>query len=114
MPGIAIDPDSGHPILKNKIGGLSGPAVKPIALRCVWEISQTVKIPVIGVGGIMNGKDTLEMIMAGASAVEIGTAVYYRGVHVFKDICKELEALMDKHGFRTIKDFQGKAHLSET
>ena len=84
--GMAIDIVARAPILANKVGGVSGPALKPIALRCVYEIYDTVKIPIIGTGGATFGKDALEMIMAGATAVGIGTGVYYRGIGVFKKV----------------------------
>ncbi|MBW1752554.1 MAG: dihydroorotate dehydrogenase, partial [Deltaproteobacteria bacterium] len=74
ITGMAIDIESRRPKLANITGGLSGPAIKPIALRMVWQVAQSVKIPVIGVGGIMNAKDALEFMIAGAAAVQIGTA----------------------------------------
>jgi dihydroorotate dehydrogenase (NAD+) catalytic subunit len=74
ITGMAIDIESRRPKLANTTGGLSGPAIKPIALRMVWQVAQSVKIPVIGVGGIMNAKDALEFLIAGAVAVQIGTA----------------------------------------
>ncbi|MFA5147734.1 MAG: dihydroorotate dehydrogenase [Candidatus Omnitrophota bacterium] len=74
--GMAIDIDSRMPVLGNVVGGLSGPAIKPIALRMVWETSRKVRIPVIGIGGIMDYKDALEFIIAGASAVQVGTATF--------------------------------------
>ncbi|MEX0616585.1 MAG: dihydroorotate dehydrogenase [Candidatus Woykebacteria bacterium] len=109
MPGIVIDIESGQPILTNKIGGLSGPALKPIALRCVWEIASSVKIPVIGAGGVTNGNDAIEMMMAGARAVEVGTAVYYRGIGVFGLISREIEDFMKSHNYQKLEDFRGKA-----
>lgn len=72
--GMAIDIDSRMPVLGNIVGGLSGPAIKPVALRMVWETSKKVKVPIIGIGGIMDYKDALEFIIAGASAVQVGTA----------------------------------------
>lgn len=74
ITGMAIDLETRRPKLANITGGLSGPAIKPIALRMVWQVAQSVKIPVIGVGGIMNAKDALEFLIAGAAAVQIGTA----------------------------------------
>jgi dihydroorotate dehydrogenase (NAD+) catalytic subunit len=74
ITGMAIDIESRRPKLANITGGLSGPAIKPIALRMVWQVAQSVKIPVIGVGGIMNATDALEFMIAGAAAVQIGTA----------------------------------------
>lgn len=110
VAGMLIDVHAGRPILANRTGGLSGPAIKPIALRCVYEITQKVRIPVIGVGGITTGKDALEMIMAGATAVGVGSAVYYRGLQAFNLIQKELADLMQKLGYRSIEEVQGIAH----
>ena len=84
VSGMMIDIDARKPVLSNKIGGVSGPALKPIAVRCVYEIYETVKIPIIGTGGVTYGKDAIEMTMAGATAVGIGTGVYYRGIDVFR------------------------------
>jgi dihydroorotate dehydrogenase (NAD+) catalytic subunit len=107
---MLIDADAGKPILTNKIGGISGPAVKPIALRCVYQIYQSVKIPIIGMGGITTGKDAIEMIMAGASAIGIGSGIYYRGLNIFKKVLKEIKEFMQKHNYHSLKDFQGIAH----
>ena len=73
---MAVDPKTMKPKLSTVTGGLSGPAIKPVALRMVWQTARAVKIPVIGMGGIMNGDDALEFIMAGAVAVQIGTATF--------------------------------------
>jgi dihydroorotate dehydrogenase (NAD+) catalytic subunit len=107
MPGMVIDLESGRPILTNRIGGMSGPMIKPLAVRCVWDICKVVKVPVIGIGGITSGEDAAEMIMAGAKAVGIGTAVYYRGIDVFGKVSKELENFMKKHGYKKLEDFRG-------
>jgi len=74
LTGMAIDINSRRPILANITGGLSGPAIKPVALRMVWQVSRAVKVPLIGIGGIMNATDALEFILAGASAIQVGTA----------------------------------------
>ncbi len=108
--GMAIDVDARKPVLANKIGGISGPALKPIAVRCVYEIYETVKIPIIGTGGVTYGKDALEMIMAGATAVGIGTGVYYRGIKVFKEVCNEMVAWMRKNKVKNLGDIRGVAH----
>jgi dihydroorotate dehydrogenase (NAD+) catalytic subunit len=107
---MLIDAESGKPILSNKIGGLSGPAIRPIALRCVFQIYQSVKIPIIGMGGITTGKDAIEMIMAGASAVGIGSGLYYRGLNIFKKVLREMKEFMQKNNYRSINDFKGIAH----
>lgn len=109
-PGMIIDTKTAKPILANKIGGISGPAIKPIAVRCVYQIYQNVKIPIIGIGGITNGNDAVEMMMAGAQAVQIGSAVYYRGVEVFKKLTEEIEKFMAEEGYSNIKEIIGKAH----
>lgn len=109
-PGMAIDIDAGKPVLANKIGGISGPALKPIALRCVYQIYEAVKIPIIGTGGVTTGKDALEFIMAGATAVGIGTAVYYRGIDAFRKICEEMEQWMKKNKVRSLEQIRGCAH----
>jgi dihydroorotate dehydrogenase (NAD+) catalytic subunit len=109
MPGMVIDARAGRPVLSNRTGGISGAAIKPIALRCVAEIAQNVKVPIIGTGGVMSGMDTAEMIMAGATAVGIGTAVWYRGVEAFNQIKSELETFMEEEGYRNLDEMRGKA-----
>ncbi len=108
--GMVIDIDARKPILANKIGGVSGPALKPIAVRCVYEIYETVKIPIIGTGGVTYGKDALEMVMAGATAVGIGTGIYYRGIDIFRKICNEMIAWMKKNKVKSLNEIRGIAH----
>ena len=108
--GMAIDIDAGKPILANKVGGISGPALKPIAVRCVYEIYEAVKIPIIGTGGVTYGKDAIEMIMAGATAVGIGAGIYYRGIDIFRKICNEMEDWMKKNKSRNLEEIRGLAH----
>lgn len=108
--GMAINIDARKPILSGKAGGLSGPALKPIAIRCVYEIYETVKIPIIGTGGITCGKDAIEMIMAGATAVGIGTGVYYRGIDIFRKVCDEMEDWMKKNKVKGLDEIRGIAH----
>lgn len=110
VAGMKIDVESGEPILTNKVGGLSGPAIKPIALRCIYQIAQAIKIPIIGLGGVTTGEDAVEMIMAGATAVGVGSAVYYRGLNVFSKIREEMKDLMKKLNYQSIQDFQAIAH----
>ena len=109
-PGMLIDIECGKPILANKVGGLSGPAIHPIAIAKIFEICSVVKIPVIGMGGIANGKDAIEMMMAGASAVGVGSAVYYRGIKVFEKINQEIKDFMKDHQFQKLSEFKGIAH----
>ena len=108
--GMHINIDARKPVLANKIGGVSGPALKPIAVRCVYEIYETVKIPVIGTGGVTYGKDAIEMIMAGATAVGIGTGIYYRGIGIFKKVCDEITAWMKKNKVKNLGEIRGVAH----
>jgi dihydroorotate dehydrogenase (NAD+) catalytic subunit len=110
MPGMVIDAVSGRPVLSNRVGGISGPALKPIALRCVYEITQAVAVPVIGVGGVTSGVDAAEMIMAGAMAVGVGSAVYYRGVEALGQIRDELATFMAEHGYDRVEEMRGMAH----
>ena len=108
--GMVIDIDARKPILKNKSGGISGPALKPIAVRCVYEIYEAVKIPIIGTGGITYGKDAIEMVMAGATGIGIGTGIFYRGNDVFKKVCDEMEAWMKKNKVKSLDKIRGIAH----
>lgn len=109
VKGMKIDLETARPILANKIGGYSGKAIKPIGVRCVYDIAQHVDIPIIGVGGITTGEDAIEYFMAGASAVQIGSAVYYRGTDVFAQVCNEIESWMNKHGYKKITELIGAA-----
>ncbi len=108
--GMLIDPIARKPILTNKSGGVSGPAVKPVALKCVFDAYAETKLPIIGMGGINNGIDAAEMLMAGASAVGIGTALYYRGADAFRLIADELHDFMKEEGFSSVKEMVGLAH----
>ena len=94
MPGMVLDVAHEKPVLSNKTGGLSGPAIRPIAVRCVWEVYRDVKCPIIGLGGIASGRDAMEFILAGASAIAVGTASFWNpaasGI-VLKELKKEIE-----------------------
>ncbi|MEK6917136.1 MAG: dihydroorotate dehydrogenase, partial [Nanoarchaeota archaeon] len=98
-PGMAIDVNTGKKMLGFGMGGISGPALKPLALRTVYDIYDYVKIPIIGTGGVSNGDDALQMIMAGATAVGIGTAVVTHGINVFSEVCKEMKDIMEKNNY---------------
>lgn len=110
LKAMAISPEAGMPVLANRSGGLSGAATRPVGVRCVYEIYEAVKIPVIGVGGIASGRDALEYIMAGASAVQIGTGVWTDGPEVFGKVNRELLKFMESHGYGTVRDMVGVAH----
>lgn len=109
-PGMIINIEARRPILSFQVGGVTGDALRPIAIRCVYDLYKAVKIPIIGVGGISTGRHAIEMLMAGASAVGIGTAVYYRGIGVFKKVCEEMSLWMQENGFDTIHEIVGAAH----
>jgi len=107
--GLAVDPETWEPRLANRTGGLSGPAIKPIALRMVWEVARAVKIPVVGIGGIASADDAIEFLLVGASAVQVGSAS-------FRDPCAPREVLegMLRYGERrgmNLRDLVGKARL---
>jgi dihydroorotate dehydrogenase (NAD+) catalytic subunit len=105
LSGMWIDAYAKKPYLANKQGGLSGPGIKPVALRCVWQIRQAVDLPIIGGGGITTGTDAAEMLMAGATAVSIGSAVCYRK-NAFAEINAELLEFMEKQGYSKISDIK--------
>ena len=99
LRAMAIDVESGMPILGNRFGGLSGPAIKPVAVRCVYDLASALEIPVIGVGGIASWEDAAEMMMAGARGVQVGTALgMVEGYGVFRSIAAGLSAYLDRKG----------------
>ncbi len=104
--GMAIDAESRKPRLSTITGGLSGPAIKPIALRMVWQVSKAVKIPVIGLGGIMNATDAVEFFLAGASAVQIGTAIFIDPFIPLK-IIEGIEEYLNRNGYSDISEIIG-------
>ena len=106
---MAIDVETTRPILSNKIGGLSGPAIKPIAVRCVYEISSKFDIPIIGCGGVSSWEDAIEFILAGSSAVQIGSALGDKWTGVFSEINSGISKYMEKKGYSTIKEMVGLA-----
>ena len=111
-PGMVVNVETRELVLDFGVGGVSGPALRPIAVRCVYDVAMAlrkadVEAPIIGIGGVASGRDALEMIMAGASAVGIGTAVYPRGIEVFARIADELRALCLRLGIRRLLDVRG-------
>lgn len=104
--GMRIDINTGRPILRNNVGGMSGPAVFPIAVRMVWQVANAVKIPVIGMGGVSSGRDAIELMMAGASAVQVGASIFtdpYAPVR----IVEEMNEFLDSKGIKDVKDIIG-------
>lgn len=104
--GMAIDAEKKKPILSTITGGLSGPAVKPIALRMVWQVAQAVKVPVVGMGGIMNAADAIEFILAGATAIQIGTANFIDPTVTIK-VLDGIEDYLKRHGYSSVNDIIG-------
>ncbi len=110
LKAMSINIELQQPVLGNKTGGYSGPAIKPIALKAVYDLFEHIHIPIVGVGGITTGENVIEFLMAGATAVQIGTAVYSRGIDVFQQINKEINSWMQKHDIDQVKDIIGVAH----
>ncbi len=104
--GMAIDAERRRPLLSTITGGLSGPAVKPVALRMVWQVAKAVKIPVIGMGGISNATDAIEFLLAGASAIQVGTANFIDPSVCIK-IVDGIEEYLDRHNFASVRDIIG-------
>jgi dihydroorotate dehydrogenase (NAD+) catalytic subunit len=128
-PGMVIDVDSRAPVISNRIGGISGPAIHPIAVRCVNDIARAIAsgraaaqantaganahplpamVPIIGIGGNTTARDSIEMIIAGAHAVGVGTAIYSHGLSVFAEITHGIEEYMRRHHFARLEDFRGR------
>lgn len=104
--GMAVDAEKRKPVLSTITGGLSGAAVKPVALRMVWQVAQAVKIPVIGMGGIMNAQDAIEFLLAGATAVQVGTGNFIDPTLTIK-VLEGIEEYMTRHGFDDVNDLIG-------
>ena len=106
LMGMAIDIEKKRPVLSINTGGLSGPAVKPVALRMVWQVAQAVNVPVIGLGGIMNARDAIEFLLAGASAIQIGTANFIDPAVTVK-VAKGINDYLDSHGYSSVSEIIG-------
>ena len=104
--GMAIDIEKRCPLLSISTGGLSGPAVKPIAVRCVWQVAQAVKIPIVGLGGITSTEDAIEFMMAGASAVQVGTANFIDPT-ISVRLAQGISDWLDRHGYRSVQEIVG-------
>lgn len=112
LMGMAIDAERMRPILSIKTGGLSGPAVKPVALRMVWQVYEAISLPIVGLGGIMNATDAIEFILAGASAIEIGTANFIDPTVTTK-VIKGIDKYLQRHKINSVRDIVGRAHNAE-
>ncbi len=110
LRAMSIDVETMMPILSNRIGGLSGTAIKPIGIRCVYEISKNLKVPVIGCGGISTWQDVVEYMLAGASAVQIGSVLGSAGPRIFNSITKDLKKYIERKGIMKISEIVGIAH----
>jgi len=108
--GMAIDAETRKPLLSTITGGLSGPAIKPIALRMVWQVYKAVNIPVFGMGGIMNATDAIEFLLAGSSAVQVGTACFIDPQTPVK-IIRGIEEYMERHGVKEVREIVGRMEL---
>ena len=110
VKAMSIETETGRPLLANKFGGLSGPAIKPIAVRCVYDVYRSVDVPVIGCGGVSSWQDAIEFMLAGASAVQIGTAIAFKGPEVFTSVVKGIDDYVKRKGFKNVKEIVGQAH----
>jgi dihydroorotate dehydrogenase (NAD+) catalytic subunit len=111
VKAMAIDVEAQMPVLSNVKGGLSGPAIKPIALRCVYDIFEAdLKVPIFGCGGVVSWQDAVEFLLAGASAVQIGTAIAMDDLGVFQKVNKGLQSYLIKKGYGSVKEIVGLSH----
>ncbi len=110
LRAMCIDVDLRRPRLSSVFGGLSGPAIKPVAVRCVYELYEALSIPVVGVGGVSSFEDALEFMLAGASAVQVGSALAREGLVVFRKLVEGVKGYLDRHGFSSVKELVGLAH----
>lgn len=110
LKALAIDVETGIPVLGNRRGGLSGPAVKPVVLRCVYDVYERVNVPIVGCGGVTSWRDAVEYFLAGASAVQVGTAVATRGLSVFAEITRGVAAYLRRKGYGGLAQVVGLSH----
>ncbi|MBN1944841.1 MAG: dihydroorotate dehydrogenase [Bradymonadales bacterium] len=109
-PGMLIDTNVMRPVLSNQVGGLSGPCILPLAVRAIWEVRRSVDLPIIGLGGVASSEDALQLIMAGATAVGIGTAVYHQGLDLFERVNQGLLRFLAEKGLEDLSEVCGAAH----
>jgi dihydroorotate dehydrogenase (NAD+) catalytic subunit len=110
-PGMVIDIEAQKPVLEFKTGGISGPAVRPIAVRCIYQTYEKVEVPILGIGGVSAPEHAIELIMAGARTVGIGTAVITHGIEVFRNVSEGIKKFMKSHGFSKIEEMVGVGHI---
>ncbi len=110
LRALVIDIELGRPVLSNVFGGLSGRAIKPIAVRCVYELYRELSIPVIGVGGIVSWSDAVEFFMAGASAVQVASGIAVRDLNIFRELIEGVVEFMERKGFGSLDELIGYAH----
>ncbi len=110
VAGMKINIEARKPVLSFKKGGYSGPAIKPIAVKAIYDLYEELEIPILGMGGVTTGKDAIELIQAGATIIGIGTGVYYREVEVFEKVCNEMKQWMNQNNVKKISELIGVAH----
>jgi len=110
LRAMKISIDNFNPILSNKIGGLSGSSIKPVAVRCVYELSQKFRVPIIGCGGISNWEDAVEFMIAGATSFQVGTAIGFGGMGIFNSINRGIVKYLEKKGYQSVKELIGRSH----
>jgi dihydroorotate dehydrogenase (NAD+) catalytic subunit len=107
---MKISIDNFNPILSNKVGGLSGTSIKPIAIRCVYELSKKFNVPIIGCGGVSNWADAVEFMIAGAASFQVGTAVGFDGMSIFNSINRGIAKYLERKGYQSVKELIGRSH----
>ena len=109
-PGMVINIKTRKPYLGNKEGGVTGPGILPVAVRCVYDIYKAVKIPIIGMGGVSKWQDVVEIMLAGATLVGVGTATYYKGMGIYDQLKKELSAYLEENKIKSLSELIGGTH----
>ncbi|MEM4699453.1 MAG: dihydroorotate dehydrogenase [Candidatus Nezhaarchaeales archaeon] len=110
LRAMCIDIDLRRPRLSSTFGGLSGPAIKPVAVRCVYELYKELSVPIIGVGGVSSYEDAIELLLAGASAVQVGSALAKHGLGLFRELADGVRGYLERHGLSSVRDLVGLAH----
>ena len=110
LKGMTIDLELGRPVLSHGTGGYSGPGIKPVGVACVYDLFEAVKIPIIGMGGISTGEDAAEYLLAGATALQVGSVVYKKRDRTFTHLSRELARFLTSHNYKSVRSMTGKAH----